>query len=48
MAGMGPLGPFLAMLYQGGDRWCRGGPQGLRTTFPWVFWDFHGKYTIFI
>ena len=23
-------------------------PQGLRTTFPWVFWGFHGKYKIFI
>jgi hypothetical protein len=22
--------------------------QGLRTTFPWVFWGFHGKYKIFI
>src|SRR5271165_6119205 len=22
--------------------------QGLRTTFPWVFWGFHGKYNIFI
>ena len=22
-------------------------PQGLRTTFPWVFWGFHGKYKIF-
>jgi len=22
--------------------------QGLRTTFPWVFWAFHGKYKIFI
>ena len=21
--------------------------QGLRTTFPWVFWGFHGKYKIF-
>ena len=24
------------------------GRQGLRTTFPWVFWGFHGKYKIFI
>ena len=24
------------------------GPQGLRTTFPWVFWGFHGKYKKFI
>jgi hypothetical protein len=23
-------------------------PQGLRTTFPWVFWGFHEKYKIFI
>ena len=22
--------------------------QGLRTTFPWVFWGFHEKYKIFI
>ena len=22
--------------------------QGLRTTFPWVFWGFHGKYKILI
>ena len=22
--------------------------QGLRTTFPWVFWGFYGKYKIFI
>jgi hypothetical protein len=22
--------------------------QGLRTTFPWVFWGFHGKYKKFI
>ena len=22
--------------------------QGLRTTFPWVFWGFHGKCKIFI
>jgi hypothetical protein len=26
----------------------RKGVQGLRTTFPWVFWGFHGKYKIFI
>jgi hypothetical protein len=25
-----------------------GSDQGLRTTFPWVFWGFHGKYKIFI
>ena len=25
-----------------------GSGQGLRTTFPWVFWGFHGKYKIFI
>ena len=24
------------------------GAQGLRTTFPWVFWGFYGKYKIFI
>lgn len=23
-------------------------PQGLRTTFPWGFWGFHGKYSIII
>ena len=34
--------------------WTKGGSQdskrqqGLRTTFPWVFWGFHGKYKIFI
>ena len=22
--------------------------QGLRTTFPWVFWGFYGKYKILV
>jgi hypothetical protein len=26
----------------------RPGPQGLRTTFHWVFWGFHEKYNIFM
>ena len=27
---------------------CYRHPQGLRTTFPWVFWGFHEKYKTFI
>ena len=27
-----------------GRRTCWGRHQGLRTTFSWVFWGFHGKY----
>ncbi len=35
-------------LYTGIEKCAAPAKQGLRTTFPWVFWGFHGKYKIFI